>query len=364
MLAATIRRKIIPGLLPFLLCLLTCRPVQGQDQDEIGQFIRSGIDNAHKLVKAYSNPLHKSLATDLNAGWITSGEAFEPGRFELRFFGMAAFVPAKDESFDVTQIGLNANVRPTNPASRTAPTFFGENQDGIPLDVYATRPDNGQQVKVASFTSPPGIGFQVAPIPMAQLTVGLVKKTEVMVRFIPEIRYSDNRLNLWGVGLKHNINQWIPGLRQLPFELTAAAGYTSFHTSEGVGVRPEAGVANPNPANYETQRVVFDTKAYSGSLVISKTFFETLNLYGGLNYSKGLSEAALAGTYPVTQIRQQPPFNREIVNYTDPINLDFDHGQMGLTGGLRLKLKAFSFNLAGTWAHYPSVSAGIGLGWN
>jgi hypothetical protein len=98
--------------------------------------------------------------------------------------------------------------------------------------------------------------------------------------------------------------------------------------------------------------------------VVSKTFFKSLSTYGGLSYSKGLSEAALAGLYPVTQIRQQPPFNKEIVNYTDPVHLDFDHRQVGLTGGLRLKLKAMSLNIEGTWAEYPSLSAGLGLGWN
>ncbi|MGV3639138.1 MAG: DUF6588 family protein, partial [Adhaeribacter sp.] len=51
-------------------------------------------------------------------------------------------------------------------------------------------------------------------------------------------------------------------------------------------------------------------------------------------------------------------------NFTDPLRLQFDHGQVGLTGGLRLKLAIFSFNQEGTWAEYPTVNAGLGLGWN
>jgi hypothetical protein len=347
-------------LLPFLVFLLTAAPALGQVN--AGDLVRSGIDNAHKLLEAYGAPINKGFSAGLNAGWLNSGQVFEPGRFEVRLFGSAAFVPQKDQTFDVTQIGLSAHVRPANPANKIAPTLFGENQQGLPLEVYGTRPDTGEEVKLAAFNSAPGIGFQVAPLPMIQANIGLARKTELMGRYFPEIRFSDNRVDWWGLGLKHDIGQWLP--LRLPFEVTAAAAYTAFQASDGLKVRPEANVSNPNPGDYSTQRIAFDTQAWQASLVASKTFFKRLNTYAGLSYSKGVTETALAGTYPVTVIRQQAPFNKEIRNFTDPVTLHFDHGQMGLTGGLRLKFSVFSFNLEGTWSQYSTVSAGMGLGWN
>lgn len=361
------QQKAIPGtykspLLFLLLMLVSWLPAQAQV--DVEEFIRSGTDNTQKLLRAYGTPLTKGFETGLNAGWLTNGETFEPWRFEVQVSGSAAFVPQKDQTFDVTRIGLNANVQPANPANTIAPTFFGEDRQGLPLEVYGTRPDNGERIPVADFNSAPGIGFQIAPLPMIQGNIGLPGKTELMVRFFPEIQFSDNRVKLWGLGFKHQIGQWIPGLNQLPFALTASLAYTAFAFSDGQKLEPEKGVANPNPGNYSTQRILFDTQAYHASLIASKVLFKSLSAYGGLSYSKGRTEAALAGTYPVTVIRQQAPYTKEVANLTDPVKLDFDHGQLGLTGGLRLKMGIVSLNLAGTWSQYSSVSAGLGLGWN
>jgi hypothetical protein len=358
--------RAIPGILQitFLPLLLLLAVPRAQGQIDAGDLIQSGVGNTHKLLGAYGAPINKGFSADLNAGWLTPGKIFAPGRFEVRVFGTAAFVPKKDQTFDVTQIGLDANVRPANPANKLAPTLFGENKQGLPLDVYGTRPDTGQPIKLATINSAPGIGFQVAPLPMAQVTVGLVQQTELLVRFLPEVRFSDNRVQMWGLGLKHNIGQWLPVIHQLPFAVTAAAAYTSFRYSDGLTLQPERGVSNPEPGDYSNQRITFDTKAYYASLAVSKSFTKVLGTYAGLSYSKGITGTALAGTYPVTVIRQQAPYNKEIVNLTDPVKLDFDHGQMGLTGGLRLKLAVFSFSLEGTWSQYSTLNAGIGLGWN
>jgi hypothetical protein len=349
-------------LLSMLASLLAVTP--GRGQIDAGDLVRTGIANANKLLAPYAAPVNKSFSADLNGGWLTSGQAFKPGRFEFRVFGTAAFVPAKDETFDVTRIGLDATVQPANPANKMAPTLFGEDEQGLPLEVYGTRPDTGERIRLASFNSAPGIGFQVAPLPMAQLHVGLAAKTELMVRFLPELRFSDNRIKMWGLGLKHNIGQWLPVISELPIDVTATAAYTFFRASDGLGVRPESGVSNPSPGDYSTQRIGFDTKAWYASLVVSKTFPKALSTYGGLSYSRGVTETALTGTYPVTVIRQQAPYNKEIVNLTDPVQLEFDHGQMGLTGGLRLKFGLVSFHVEGTWSQYSTVGAGIGLGWN
>lgn len=350
-----------PHLLFILLWLLACLPAQGQIDAE--DFIRTGVDNTHKLLRAYGAPLTTGFSTSLNGGWLTGGQALKPGHFEVLFAGTATFVPRKDQTFDVTRIGLDAQVQPANQDRKLAPTFFGEDRQGLPLEVYGTRPDNGERVRVAAFNSAPGVGFQVAPFPMAQLNVGLVQQTELMLRFMPEVTFSDNRVKQWGLGLKHELSQWIPGFSQLPFGLTATLAYTAFRFSDGLSLEPEKGVANPSPGDYSSQRIRFDTQAYHASLVFSRTFFDKLNIYGGASYSKGQTETGLAGTYPVTVIRQQAPYTKEIANLTDPVRLDLAQSQPGLTGGLRVRKGLFSFHLAGTWSRYSSLSAGMGLGW-
>lgn len=349
-------------LLSLLGALLAVLPARAQF--DAGDLVRSGSANAHKLLQAYGEPLNKGLAAGLNAGWQRPGAAFKTGRFELRLLGTVGFPPPEDRSFDLTRIGLDEQVQPANPAQVLAPTVFSKDEQGLPLEVYGRRPDTGERVLLGSFNTAPGLGIEVAPLPMAQLHVGLIANTELMVRYVPELTFSDNRVSLWGLGLKNHIGEWLPIISELPVDLIAAAGYTEFKASDGLKVRPESGVSNPSPADYSTQRFAFDSRAWYGSLVLSKNIGKALALHAGLSYSKASTETALTGTYPVTVLRQQQPYTKEIANFTDPLRLAFDHGQVGLTGGLRLKFSIFSFNLEGTWAEYPTVNAGLGLGWN
>lgn len=334
-----------------------------QAQDNTAELIQSGIQNASVLARAYSAPLSKAFGTDLNTGWLTTGQAFKPGRFEIRLFANAAFVPAKDHTFDVTTVGLNNNVRLAPGSAHLAPTVFGPDKDGPLLNVYATNPTTQKEEGLASINLPQGLGTAVAPIPMAQLNVGLFKETELMIRFIPSSTVRDLRLNLWGLGLKHNLGQWLPVIASLPFQLTAAVAYSSFESSYALDLAPQSGVANPNPADYTTQAVEFNTRAYQALLVASKTW-SVFTTYAGLSYSSAATTTVLAGNYPVTVLGEQPPHPKEIRTITNPVQFQQDYRQVGLTGGFRLKLAIFSLNAEGTWANYPTASAGIGLGFN
>ncbi|QMU27192.1 DUF6588 family protein [Adhaeribacter radiodurans] len=332
-------------------------------QSETAELIKSGIVNAELLAKAYGTPLSKAFGADLNTGWITTGKAFKPGRFEIRVFANATFVPQKDRTFDVSSIGLNSNVRIAPGSGTIAPTVFGEDSPGPLLNVYATRPDTKQEEQVASFNTPEGIGTNIAPIPMVQLTIGVVKETELMFRLLPKSKAGDLNLNLWGIGLKNNIAKWLPGLTTLPFDITAVAAFSSFRSNYGLQLRPQNGIANPNPLDYTNQKVIFNTKAITAQLVASKTI-SVITGYAGVSYSKSNTTTAMSGNYPVTVLREQPPYTREIQNIIDPVDIPTEYNQLGLTGGFRLKLSIFSINAEGTLAKYPTVSAGIGLGYN
>ncbi len=332
-------------------------------QSETAELIKSGIVNAELLAKAYGTPLSKAFGTDINSGWITTGQAFKPGRFELRVFANAAFVPQKDQMFDVSTIGLNSNVRVAQGSGTMAPTVFGQDSPGPLLNVYATRPDTKQEEQVASFNTPEGIGTNLAPIPMAQLTIGVAKETELMFRLIPKSKFEDFNLNLWGIGLKNNVGKWFPGLTALPFDIAVAAAFSSFRSNYDLQLRPQSGVANPNPLDYTNQKIVFNSKAFMAQLVASKTL-SVITGYAGVSYHNSNTTTAMSGNYPVTVLREQAPYTREIQNIIDPVRVPTKYNQIGLTAGFRLKLAILSLNAEGTLAKYPTVSAGIGLGYN
>ena len=73
---------------------------------------------------------------------------------------------------------------------------------------------------------PNGVGIGFVATPMLQAGIGLPLKTEVDFRYSPEIKLKSFHLGLMGVGLKHDLLQWIPVLNKVPIDLSVMAGHT------------------------------------------------------------------------------------------------------------------------------------------
>ena len=64
--------------------------------------------------------------------------------------------------------------------------------------------------------------------PMLQASVGLVKGTELSMRYSPNLSLGDaGTFGLWGVGLKLGVSEWIPVIEKIPvFHFSLIGGYT------------------------------------------------------------------------------------------------------------------------------------------
>ncbi|ALI99422.1 DUF6588 family protein [Rufibacter tibetensis] len=352
---------------PFLKLSLVALPVLGillaspaaKAQEPIGEVIKAGQRDASILIKAYAEPGGRAMGHALNGGWFNSGKAMELGKFDVRVFVTAVFTPEDQTTFDVSKLNLE-RMKLSAGESPIAPTLFGDNEEGPQLEVQSNSP--GERV---IFRTPAGIGYRNVPIPMAQVSFGLIKDTEVAVRFVPKTTYEEYSAKLWGVGVKHGIKQYIPVLSAIPdFDIAVFGGFTSFETAADLEINPDPVAARSpsqqQPGYYDNQQLVFTTKAWTTSLVAAKTV-GVLGVYGGVKYSHVISDINVNGRYPITAFKITPP-NRYIVDTTDPVAVNIGDSQLGLTGGLRLKLSIFSIYAEGTWAKYPSATAGIGLG--
>jgi hypothetical protein len=54
------------------------------------------------------------------------------------------------------------------------------------------------------------------PVPMYQLGLGLPKGFELKVRFAPTVKMDDFQFNLFGIGIMHDVKQYIPGIKGDP----------------------------------------------------------------------------------------------------------------------------------------------------
>ncbi len=339
-------------------------------QADVAELLKAGAADASKLVKAYTTPFFRGFGAGLNGGWYNTAKTHGLGRFDLTMSLNITMVPTEDQTYDVLSLGLS-KLQLANNANHIAQTVAGETKPSN-NPVFVLNQDNpviGQPaIEVARFDAPKGAGLPFSGAPTAQLAVGLIKNTEVMVRYIPTVGFGDaGDLGLFGFGVKHDIKQWIPVVNKMPFDMSAFFGYTKMDLGLGLDLKPESGVNNQTGNNgvYADQAMNLETKATTFGLILSKKL-SVLTVYGGVNYQTSSTKLSLDGDYPLTSVETRvgdPNYGQKVVTkISDPVNFTVD-GANGVTGtlGARLKLLIITFHGAYTFGAYPMATAGIGL---
>lgn len=377
-------------------------------QSDANALMRAGVSDATTLLGAYTAPLGKSTGANLNAGWVNAAAPLKPKRFELKLVGNAAYLPKAERTFSLDALGFNApTTREIDGRTYTevwqykfsqAPTIFGsaeEERETIRKVVSYENPVSGFEEKatVAELVLPDGLGLALNPLtPAMQLNVGVPLATEVMIRFLPTTDVVRDEVTvdyggLLGIGLKHDIKQWVPYLRQLPVSLSLAAAYSSTRASLALPtVLPEAptgttfadstqgNTAYQGPsvtdADYSGQGTDFRVQAWNVNALVSREF-TLVSVYGGLRYARSITTLQLTGTYGVATVPYYNPENATdsnnrrltLVNLTDPIESRTAHGQASLVGGFRFKLGFLALSGEAALSRFSTASLGISAGW-
>jgi hypothetical protein len=164
------------------------------------------------------------------------------------------------------------------------------------------------------------------------------------LRFTPTIGVGDDAsLKIFGIGIMHDVKQWIPGIKLLPFDLSGFVGYTRFKLENYFDRE-----GNPD------QRGLFEMNATTLQGVISKTF-SVLTLYGGMGYNIANSNLAMKGSYDINDDGEIGP------NESDPLDLKFSASGFRTTAGFRLKLAVLTLHADYTLQKYKCLTVGLGI---
>ncbi|GAB3922307.1 DUF6588 family protein [Mucilaginibacter myungsuensis] len=326
-------------------------------QDEFGDLFKGGPGDVNKLLNAYTKPLFKGFGNGLNGGWTNTAKTLDLLHFDIRISATASIVADADKAFDINSLGL-ANIKPTNSGQSTAATFGGN--ENLQTGITYTDPSN----PLAKFsTTLPGGVSQYIPAPQVQVTVGLIKHTDVTVRFFPETKISDDagKVGMIGFGLKHNI---AGTFKTLPFDLAVALGYTRLKYDKALEVRPEANNAGVSGnQNYADQRIEGHFSGWNAQLIISKKllFFTP---FASVGYLTSKTDVGLKGNFPFVtgaNVAGRPSYTV----FTDPISIAGTGVSVdGLRADLGFQIKIPVLRLYGSYsfAEYQSANVGIGFG--
>lgn len=332
---------------------------------DLGAFMAAGQSDAQKLFKAYLSPYINAFGASMTGGWYNTAKPHKLGGFDLTVTFNTAIVPKNSRTFDIDALGLQSLQKDPAAANMT-PTVAGKRTDGSQLDYKIT--EGSYSYSQPAFKLPKGTGFPYIPTPMIQAGIGLIKGTEIIGRWVPTVNIGKGSLGLWGIGLKHDIDQWIPVFKKLPvLHIAVMGGYTKLNGKIGFTVNPSdigMGAYDNLPAStWNDQDMMLTTTSFTANLLVSANL-PVVCFYGGVGFATTKTNLKLTGNFPVASISTtgQP----EVKAVADPINFKVKNQDGGVTKprvdiGMRIKLGILTINFDYTKANYSVATAGLGV---
>jgi hypothetical protein len=292
----------------------------------------------------YLRPAIVSASNGVPNGWNNTAKPHKLFGFDATLTVSYAGVPQVENTFlfensKYEEYGENYSIRLANQNEAELPTIFGgEPPAGTELEVFNK---NSTAIPSPPFSPPSGTGIgEMAdflkpgiPIVLANIGVGLPKNTELRVRFSPinNIGEDISIAGSFGIGVLHDIKQWIPGIKLAPLDIAAFVGYNRYNFSYSD--------ENQNEVNFSSSATTVNI------LASKKLLFFTP--YIGLGFN------AINSSFSFSS----PDAGIE--------NAEFEYADLGgarATIGARLKiLWVLAINVDYTIQKYNTLNVGLGL---
>ena len=186
------------------------------------------------------------------------------------------------------------------------------------------------------FNMPGGFKTPAMPLPMLQAGIGLIKNTALDIRYMPMLNVGNNfNVNLFGIGLKHDLLQWIPVAGDaIPMSLSLQGGYTTLNTDLKIS----------------GQEVSLNTKATTINLVASKRLLMVTG-YAGIGYSSA-----------ATTFSSNANFELSGIEFDENIEMKFESNKnLRANIGLRLNITLVTIHADYTFSEFPTATLGLGV---
>lgn len=201
-----------------ILFLLVISTNQTKAQNtEIFQQIGYLLNDALFYSDKYITPATDAAVYQASSGWMTSAKKKKLGEVTFGVNANLFFVPKSDRTFIVSNADFQFfSVEGQN--SVEVPTALGNNDQ-----YYLTGDLAGSQVRLKS---PEGINEETVFYPYIQAGVGLWYGTELLVKYSPKTQLKKGDYQVYGAGIKHNINQYFSENFNKTIHLSALVAYS------------------------------------------------------------------------------------------------------------------------------------------
>jgi hypothetical protein len=329
--------------------------LKAQDQSDLSAFLKAQSDDASKLIAAYTTPAVKAVSFGMTNGWYHTGKAHNKLGIDVGITFSAVMIPTSDNHFNSSAIGLSPITHQTNTSTFQAPTIFGPKETTTYQSTYKTA--QYPAPVTVTFNGPEGldlkknVGMSAVPVPMIQLGVGLIKNTDLKVRFLPEQKIGASKVKMLGFGLLHDIKQYMPGIKLAPFDLSVLA---AFNTVQGTTDLSNSSTSTNGPPVSPDGKATYKLSSWVAQVIVSKKF-SVLTLYAGVGYGSVSTRFNETGNYSYNS--SAGPVGPVQV----PVTINFDNKGAKITAGMRLKFGPIYLNGDYTLQKYNAITVGLGV---
>jgi len=291
----------------------------------------TNINDANSFLQAYFSPFGESLGAGLNNGWYNTAKPHKLGGFDVTLTLNTVSIPESSQSFNPNDLDNFSS------SSNSTPTILGKGEGAI-INYGGNE-----------FTMPEqNLQLSYVPIPALNAGIGIFKKTEIDVRYVPTYEYKlgfagKGSVGLWGVGVKHDLLQWIPVVGDaIPISLSLQIGHTNLNAKFDV----ESADAK--------QAVELNVKATTINLIASKKIL-MLTGYAGVGYNSSSTSFTADTDLKLGNVNNQ-------IDFDVPLEMSFESvNEFRANIGIRFNLTVIAFQANHTFSKYPVTTLGVGV---
>jgi len=282
------------------------------------------------LADEYVSPAAEASVYQSSGGWYTSAKKKELWDLEISLQGNLLFIPNKSKDFLIDESSLkNLSIQGENANTPTA--LGGDNfivlEGSIGDDTI-------------EFDSPEGINESYVRHAQIQASLGLWKGTSLIGRYSPKIRINKTYYHLFGLGVQHNISQWIPSLRESSFNLAGLVSYSLYSVSDNF--------SEVNFAGETLNSVVVDGKSFMINLIVTKQI-KKFKISSAIGLASSKFEYSLGGKGSILL----PLLNGELAT------LNESKSNFKADLGIDYRIDDFSINTMLTFGKYTNLIFGL-----
>ena len=335
----------------WLLCLVLLFHLNSRSQNIAGveNFLLASQQDQEILVQEYFNPLFNALQISMGEGWVKSAKTHKKLGFDFTFSVSAINIPNHNLRFS-NQIFNNLSSTSTH-----SPTIFGLGSNGAYL-VEFHPPDSDYSVST-SFEIPNGHNDLLSSgrllLPNLQFSVGVPFKTELIVRYIPEVTNKGAKFKSLGLGIKHSISQYFKASKATPFNLSVFANGSRLKGDYNFGANSQI------PG--ENQAVDLRVSNY-GLGLLGSVDLKIVSVYASIMQVYSKSSLNIKGSYELNYETSSNEIGSVAFQVQDPVSIDNKLNFVRKNIGLAFNFAFYNIFVDYSFQQYNSINLGVSVG--